>query len=1003
MKDMINLEPNLQTLEKIEIALSQAMPLSDYQTLMIKKIEVLYELQRHQEAIEEIMPYLKQKEFQQPLANDEKLYHETFKHALKLKRDDLCQEMIQKRKERLPIERRYLAIEDEITYLTTKNEPIEHLLLELLSTVINQSDKRKYLGQLMELYSSQNDYQSAVLIYEKNESSDVDKGLYGRYLEALLQIDEPTKAQALSLKYIDHPMVKKDAYYVLMTCYINQNDQHRLMILETEHEDFIEEQDEKFQLKVYEKLLSFYQSISNKPSITLYESKIKRIKRNLKKEDKPTNLDLVESVKSDETFTDQPISPLYKPKKDNQYVFQFEALHDMILFSHQINEQKILREYLRTFFSKLEDYIKPIEFIVYLKEEKELYQYKKERLYDKKIIDSWLYETPFEHTLNTHEEIMSTTTSLKFKKNIITQKPYEENISYLYVFPIENIGVFGIHLEENLIEPSKYYDLLKGISHILYTHLIDERVYLKLRNENLFLTKVINSPLVCYRLLSDKITHYNQAAQQLLSIEPHLPLELFLIDMEYHQVNVYKRVIKDLMSKPNQEKELIYLYQNRQIREKLYSIYDQNEIKIISFFEDLTKTQEEKNKLLEEATVDIETRVLNLNALNRHMNQYLEEKGSFFLIELLGDHKTIYGYEETVKFYLEFAQVTKKYFNEGMTYRYDDKQWLVFVSQNDIRTCTKLIKGYLKHLDEYLPQSLKYEQFKVIISALRYPVSTTDKNKMHIYRYLEIALDKAKRLKNEFIFFEYQMYEEEIFEQQVIDYLNVALEQKQFVLSFNQIIDIEKNIIWQYESEIALSNISIDHKYLYQIAKKRNRLFELEKYHVKLVCEFLRQLEAETKKLIKLTIPITKETFLDPTFNAYVLGVFKTYQIPYEFIRLKCIADEIKESHKVRINELIDHAISLDATSLDVALTHPFNALHMNHKKLDDKWKFYLQSINKVLTELKIAFVIRNVKTKTERDELKNLGIRYVEGNVYKKVTSEDLIQKIKEVASDGL
>ena len=105
----------------------------------------------------------------------------------------------------------------------------------------------------------------------------------------------------------------------------------------------------------------------------------------------------------------------------------------------------------------------------------------------------------------------------------------------------------------------------------------------------------------------------------------------------------------------------------------------------------------------------------------------------------------------------------------------------------------------------------------------------------------------------------------------------------------------------------------------------------------------------------------------------------------------------------MRINELIDHGISLDATSLDVALTHPFNALHMNHKKLDTKWKHYIQSIHNVLTELGIAFVIRNVKTKADKDELKNMGIRYVEGNVYKKVTSEDLIQKIKEVMSDGL
>jgi EAL domain-containing protein (putative c-di-GMP-specific phosphodiesterase class I) len=293
---------------------------------------------------------------------------------------------------------------------------------------------------------------------------------------------------------------------------------------------------------------------------------------------------------------------------------------------------------------------------------------------------------------------------------------------------------------------------------------------------------------------------------------------------------------------------------------------------------------------------------------------------------------------------------------------------------------------------------LKYEKFNANLGVLRYPVVTTEKNPEKLYRYLDIALEKAKRdREDKYEFFVFRDYENELFEQQVIDHLNVAIEQKSLGLVFNQITDIKKNRVWQYESELALHNLSIDSKYLVAIAKKRNRLVDLEKFHIEKICEFLVELEKQTERLIKLTIPISRETFLDPTFNSFILGLFKKYGIPYEFVRIKFDMDLRASHYAPQIQELVDHGIGLDTTSLDMALNYPFHALHVDIKKESLKYNTYLTKVKELLETFQMALVVRNVKTKDQKEALDRLGINYIEGPLYKQLPANILIQKIKE------
>ncbi|MBE0700865.1 MAG: EAL domain-containing protein, partial [Acholeplasmataceae bacterium] len=375
-----------------------------------------------------------------------------------------------------------------------------------------------------------------------------------------------------------------------------------------------------------------------------------------------------------------------------------------------------------------------------------------------------------------------------------------------------------------------------------------------------------------------------------------------------------------------------------------------------------------------------------------------KDKVSLILIELDQNLKHIYGSDLMSQYFKEFAQHTKKFFSEGRTYRFDFNQLFVTIPYNDIRSVTKLVKDYLKYLENYESKIMKYERFHVEMGILRYPVVTIEKQKDKLFRYLDIALEKAKRNKEEhFEFFVFRDYEDELFEQQVIDHLNSAIETKSLSLIFNQITDIKKNRVWQYESELTLPNLSIDGKYLLAIAKKRNRLVDLERFHIKRVCEFLVDLEKQTERLIKLTIPISRETFLDPTFNPYILGLFKSYGVPYEFVRFKCDMDLRASHYATQIQELIDHGIGLDTTSLDMALVYPFHAVHIEMKKENIKWSSYLTKMKELLEGFSMALVIRGVKTKDQKDALDRLGISYVEGPLYKQLPASVLTTKIKE------
>jgi len=351
-------------------------------------------------------------------------------------------------------------------------------------------------------------------------------------------------------------------------------------------------------------------------------------------------------------------------------------------------------------------------------------------------------------------------------------------------------------------------------------------------------------------------------------------------------------------------------------------------------------------------------------------------------------------------YFKEFAQISDDFFVDGVVYRTDFNELMVTLPYNDIRAVNNILKNYITHLEEYQVTSIPYEQFQVKMGVLRYPVVTNQTNVDMILKFIDIAKEKSK-LRKDTIYhqFTYGDYEEEAFEQSILNYLNDSLEKKNLTLSFVQIIDIKKNLVWQYESEINIPNMNIDNKYIVTLAKKRNRIIDLDRHHILKVLNFLVKLSQETRVLIKITIPISEETFVDPTFNAFLIGAIKERKIPFSFIRLKIDLTNIKTHHYAhKIHELLNTGISLDTTALAMVLTYPFNALYIDFNDSDIKWQTYYSNLFKMLDEFHIALIATNINSKDQIDTLNRLGIRLACGRLYPNIPSDKLFNQIVEM-----
>lgn len=990
INDILKLNNDLDNLNIIIDFFDYPHSLNDYELALDKYLTICAFNNLDELALKEGEALLEKVINQNPTKHREKIYAKLFNNALNVKAFDKANKYLNLRKEVLPELDRYLSLIDQYHLDRLIGLNTYDLLKDLKKEVIPLDVKVYVNEELLKYLLAIANYDEAIkILFELREDT-----LNYKYDYQLIATYYLQKSYQQVINLANELLDKNQANLNSIVYYIAAlreiGDYQKAVNLEVEYEIAFDNSDD-LELKrfAYEEIIKLYEKHYNKPSISAYKNKLSKISKELKK---PEVKEVIVKPEVKEIKTTKLVSHA-------KYLEHFKYINDWLVYSQQLAINLSFREYLRTLFIKINELIQFKEAVIYLNNDdlSNQYNYKNGRLYDKKIINYRLEETIFAQMINEKNHLFGEPKALLYQNDLITGTKYEEEIKFVYGFYINDDFLISFYLDEEINDPAIYYELFLGIKTIIELRVLNLKMQSSLILESKYLSNLINNPILPIRILTANDLSYNEQAQKLFNVDRKHLLELWLRELSLTDAKMYEETIKRLFNYPNEAKIIQYGYQDLTILEYLYAYKKGEDIEIISFFIDVTAKYESEEALKQQVLFDRDTKLFSLDKLKNDFKEFKDQKLTMLLVELDTNIKDIYGMNRTLKFFAEFANYNLKHFSNYQLYRYDFNKLIVLLNVNDIRTINNLVNEYFMVFNYLESNILKYEKFKTRLATLRYPVVTVDSNFDNLLKYLDLTLIKAKNERKDHLDFTYSIYEDEVFEQEVIDYLNSAIENRQLQISFKQIIDLNKNIVYQYESNLLLPTINIDSSYLKKIAKKRNKLEELEYFHIELVLSFLRHLENETKHLINVSIPISSETFMMSDFDSYLIQTLKKYQISAKVIKLVISGKLIDQTNLLKATRLIKYGIKLDTDKVSLALSADFSAVHLPFNLSTKKWKSYVKNLNQNLNELDIKLIVTNIETPNERAEVKALGVNYISGPLYKSVEPEAIIKQIKD------
>lgn len=991
INDILKLEHTHESLNVINAFLNMPISQIDYETSILKYLEITDELKLYELGLKEAKSFLVTVELNKPTNKRVLIYKYLFEFSLYSNLYNEALNYLNLRKELLPHMEKYQSLLDELKYNKALNLSYYEILIKLKQDIIPNEIKIFVNEEIYLYHFSNQEYDECIKVVTELYDETLNKK-YENLLIKLLYLNEQYEKVVLKSSFlIDENNQSIETIIYLISALRMQKKYRRASSIEAEYEHIIDNSNDLLVKEfAYEEIIKLYETMANQLSVDLYKSKLQKVKRQLRNTKEPK-----EAVKEEIIIKEIETKKLLS---DANYLKHFSWIDEWLHFSHDLDLNIFFREYLRTLFIEIDKKIKFQDIIVYnnlVSDDSNYYHYKKERLYDKKVTNFYIENTIISETISNQTAIFGTFDQLNFTKDIITQKDIKDDFQYIYSIYLNDDLVICFYFDEVIKDQGLYFELLKGIGTIINLRIIDQSKNLHLKAETKYFQELIDNKVMPMRKMTLGKSYYNKVAQELFKIDYNKHLELFLRDVDLEDSKLLNDKIKRIFNYPNETAVIKYKYQDLVILEYLYAINIDNEITIFSNFINLTESFKLEQNLLNKATNDLETGLLNKNSLLTNFKNYLNDKTTLVLIDLNTDIKEVYGVEKTNQYFIEFANITKKHFNESDCYRYNYNQLIVVLNNNDIRRINNIMNDYFIVINNLKSNVLKHEDFKVSSGFIRYPVTTTETNVNKVFKYLDVALAEAKRKNINYADFTYSLYEQDVYEQEVINYLNEAIENKKINLRFKQIINLDRNTILNYESELYLANINIDFRYLLNIAKKRNKLIDLEYFHIEVVASFLNEIFSETGYYVNVLIKLSKETFFEPDFLDYLTLIFKKYKVPLKHIKILCDFEITRQRDLVVAEKVIKYGIKIETTNMDTLLNLNVDALHLNYKD-SVKHRNYYKAINEYLTSLNTILIIKNVSKTEVRTTLKKLDITYIEGSIYKRLESMELINQIK-------
>lgn len=884
---------------------------------------------------------------------------------------------IQLRKEALPILEEHTYILDLIQYKKAFNEPYFDLIEDLIRVNVDKEIIANFVFE--RLLSHKDNYSEALKdiellkVYQHPNLEEPIKVIY----YYLLYHNDKEKLTTLTTE--DNSIY---AIYYKLLLLMDEGLFKQTQILEVEYEQDFIKLPLDMQLYLYKRLITFYKD--DLRSVELYEKKVSKVTKLLEKPVEPQVESLLKVPKKKPTkLVIEDVKPKQQSISHDQVLYHIDKYMLSII---GLSRRLSFHEYVRQMCIHMEKFFDFSDILFNFNYQ--VYHYKKERLYEKQISPQLLDTTLLGISANQYIDIVEHTNNLKYDYDILTNSPLSKTkVENIYTYALEDKSsiCFYQQSEKDLIYDDLTFKLLSNfISYEIRTF----QQLKTLETEHKQNLDLFDSNLIALSHGVEPI-HGNEVFKQLFDTNKITFFEFLL------KVNPIDRIkYKDLMDSLLR-KEITSFEISVGIKDKTILIKHVLNGVVYGYYIDITTSESIKQKLIEKA----ETTPLNtytLFAFEERFNSYIDTKTTFILVELenLHDLMSLYGKDETKDHFIKFATFLTSY---GNVYLFDASSVILTFDFNDIRAVENKVKEIYKDI-------LNVESIKpltISMGIIRYPINTKEKNINKVYEYLNVALEKAKLSYKKYAHFNYDDYQETIFETEIIRQIDRLIESETLEVTFTQIVNQTSNTVYAYDIGLFSESLKINPNYYYLVAKKKNQLEALERYQLRQTFKALEMIYKQTNKYIKLSVGISSETLRMRDFNPFLIGLFKTYQIPYNVIDIIINMKDGLLSDYEKTKELASLGILIGTDHLTYLKEPQTKVFHYKEKpgEVSDKFLSFLDVIKQFSDSEGIDLIIYHVDRPKDKVLLKSKGFSFIRGDTIDKTFRlHEILKLIKGV-----
>lgn len=391
-------------------------------------------------------------------------------------------------------------------------------------------------------------------------------------------------------------------------------------------------------------------------------------------------------------------------------------------------------------------------------------------------------------------------------------------------------------------------------------------------------------------------------------------------------------------------------------------------------------------------------------------------RGALCVMEIKGltNIRNIFGQEGIKVLNDTICDVLSRMITDNKNYAYgfsNVKGWLIYKKTKDVESYLDEIREIVSEINAALEKEGRLTNVAILCGV--YFAKGRDKF-YEVYSKAQVAstYNIQSRIVSDALLYDPEEMTDREGERNLSNELGNALSEQQLQIFYQPKYDLHEKNFFGAEALIRWNHPNrglVPPSLFIPFAEQSGKIVEIDKYVFESVCRDMAKWKREGKRILKVSINLSRKTALDKNILSFYQSVMDKYDIDPKYIDIEltesmAAQDAVFVSSMIRKIKAMNVETSIDDfgtgySSLNTLKKMPFDTLKIDKSfvdevELDQKSRDLLRCINDMAHSLGMKTICEGIETEGQVNIVEKLGVDYIQGYYFSKPLSEFEFQR---------